>query len=512
MPGIYTPTGDYIEFADQPRREDLLGETATAAAVGELDVAGFLASLPDPDPVLRKRGDDAAVLEDLTADDQVCMAMQARKLRVLNQRDYDFKPGLKPGQDATPEAARLCDELTADLEDIRLLDVFSDLMDAPFFGASFLELMWEPRDGKYRLAGIVGKPREWFTWDKDRRPCLRMVHGLEPKPLPWGKFLIGRHFPTYKNPYGLRLLSRCLWPVAFKRGGTKFFTRFLDRFGQPWTLGKAPQGADKAQKLAMAQDLAAMVQDAVAVIPHGAEVSLVESKGAAGSQFDAYLDRWDKAISKVLMGQTLTSELDGQGSRAAAQVHLDVAGDIADADQFLVETALNDLAVIYRDINAPGVDAPVFGFNEPEDHGAQADLDTKLYAVGVRFTAGHFERHYGLNPDEFTLDGAEPAAPEGQAEPAGPVSAFAEGDGDGGHQHLLDQLVENLLPRAARQNDAFMDKLLALIGKAESFEEIQLLLAEHLGQDLDLKEQEDLLADLLTAAALLGRDAARADG
>lgn len=78
---------------------------------------------------------------------------------------------------------------------------------------------------------------------------------------------------------------------------------------------------------------------------------------------------------------------------------------MAEADQYMVESAMNELAVIYRDINAPGVEAPVFGFHEPEDHTAQADLDAKLHAVGVRFTAGHFQRRYGLNPTEFSLQG-----------------------------------------------------------------------------------------------------------
>jgi hypothetical protein len=73
----------------------------------------------------------------------------------------------------------------------------------------------------------------------------------------------------------------------------------------------------------------------------------------------------------------------------------------------------------------------------------------------------------------------------------------------------LDQLVEAVLPQAARQNQAFMDKLLGLIEKAESFQDIQLLLAEHLGRDLDMQEQEDLLADLMAASALMGRAAVK---
>ena len=501
-PGIWSAKDEWIEFDEGINRKSLTAEVATPGAVGDADIGQMLAAMPDPDPVLKKRGDDAKVLADLTADDQVCNAMQARQLRVLNRRDYDYKPGLLPGKDATKQAAGLCEELTKDLEDVDLRTVFSEILNTPFYGYTALELMWEVEGGKYRLADIVAKPREWFTFDnQERRPCLKPSSG-DPMPLPNGKFVVARHFPTYKNPYGLRLLSRCLWPVAFKRGGVRFYTRFLERYGMPWPIGKAPSGATDKEKQKMATDLASMVQGAVMVIPHGAEVDMYESKGNAGAQYEKYLQRWDKAINKVIMGQTLTSEMDGQGSRAAAQVHYDVAEDMAESDQYLVESAMNEIANIYREINAPNVEAPVFGYHEPEDYGAQADLDGKLYTVGVRFTEGHFERRFGLQPDEFKLEGES----GGGEEPGGLESGeHAESRPD--HQDLLDDLVAAILPAAVKQNGTFIEKLLGLLDKAESYEDMQILLAEHLGQDLDMEKQQELLADIMAAADLMGRAA-----
>ena len=205
------------------------------------------------------------------------------------------------------------DELTRDLEEIPLRDVFNEILDAPFYGATFLELFWQAEGGKYRLVDIVAKPREWFVFTSERKPALKPSQSGEPVPLPAGKFLVPRHFPTYKNPYGLRLLSRCLWPVAFKRGGIKFYTRFLEKYGTPWVVAKAPKGTDQKGKEAMAAQIASMVQDAVAVVSQGSEVDLVEPKGKAGEQFETYLKRWDKAILKVIMGQTLTAEMGRPG-------------------------------------------------------------------------------------------------------------------------------------------------------------------------------------------------------
>ena len=124
MPTIYDHKGNPIHF--EAPFLDLTTEFATRLAAGA-DVGSFLGKLPDPDPVLLKRGDSADVLEDLTADDQVCMAIQNRKLRVLNKQDYDFSPGQAKGKDVAADAARLCNDLVTDLEAINLRDVFSSM-------------------------------------------------------------------------------------------------------------------------------------------------------------------------------------------------------------------------------------------------------------------------------------------------------------------------------------------------------------------------------------------------
>ena len=133
-----------------------------------------------------------------------------------------------------------------------------------------------------RLADIVAKPRNWFGFDDNNRPVFCGNTLAEDQILPTGKFVLVRHFPTFENPYGLRLLSRCLWPVAFKRGGIEFLTRFCEKFGMPWVLAKAPRNADRADRITMANDLAAMVQDAVAVLPTGADGEFASASGKAG--------------------------------------------------------------------------------------------------------------------------------------------------------------------------------------------------------------------------------------
>jgi hypothetical protein len=86
---------------------------------------------------------------------------------------------------------------------------------------------------------IVAKPYHWFAFDANNQPFFRGEAGwaaTTPDPLPAGKFVIVTHHATYDNPYGLRLLSRCLWPVAFKRGGLQFYAKVVERHGMPWVF------------------------------------------------------------------------------------------------------------------------------------------------------------------------------------------------------------------------------------------------------------------------------------
>ncbi len=487
--GLYLPDGSFLDFSDSAKSEELFSEFATWK---KADEANMLSFLPDPDPVILKRGDNADVLEDLTADDQVCMAMNNRKLRVLNKGDYDFKPGLVTGQEATTEAKNICDDLTKDLEAIDLRNVFSAILDAPFYGYSVLELLWEKQGNKIGLADIVAKPLEWFVFDDKGQVCFAGKNSLDPEPLPPGKFVLARHFPTFKNPYGVRLLSRCLWPVAFKRGGIQFLTRFIEKFGQPWIIAKS--SGNEEERVSLAHKLAAAVQDAVAVLPLGAEVAIEAVAGRAGDLHEKYLQRWDKAISKVLMGQTLTSEMDGSGSRAASETHYGVAEDIQDADQFMVCQTMCDIARVYRDINAnSGVLAPVFAFNEPQDYLARAQLDKTLHGTGVRFTKAHYARHYGLAEDEFTLPDQSDEAPD-----------FSFSSQEKG-QDTIDNLSRTITDKALFTSEKAVQQLAQEIGQAKTREEAEKTLFAFLAENDSQEALAELVAQGLVAANMTGR-------
>ena len=514
--GLYMPDGSFKAF----NAVSLTSEIATRQNAGGLfdgTFAGFLNLLPDPDPVLRKRGDDASILDDLAADDHVTAAILGRKERVLKRDDYTISPGANEGEEATAMAELLSSRLTADLERTTLHDIVAQILDAPFYGMVPLEIMWEPDGNWWHIKDIIPRPSHWFAYNQDNQLVFKGENSFNAEVLPSGKFVVARHHPTFKNPYGLRLLSRCLWPVAFKRGGIEFYVRFVEKFGVPHTVVKAPARAQASEKQKIANDAARMVADAVVVLPHGSEVSFETVSGTTGDIHEKFLSRWDKAISKVVSGQTLTLEMEGSNSLAASETHADVADDISHADSRIVTTVMNEICWLYARINAGEQElCPVFSYKDVEDLHGRADLDGKLYALGVRFTKQHFTTVYKLTEEEFELSPA--GQPEQTSADSLSFSAPSDPSKQAGHSHLaekaqlkLDEIIAEMLPELVEANQNFITELENAISKSENWEELEFMLSSFLQDRTEPDQLEEIMHRAMTAAGAYGAAAVKAE-
>jgi phage gp29-like protein len=510
MAGIWTSPDTFVEF-EAPGREDLARELYTPNAAMGFDPSAWIGYLPDPDPVLVKTGDGVQVLRELTADPKVLSSIQLRKVGTLKKKEFTLAAGKVGDANATPEAERLASDLRADLEDIDLYNLWSQVLDAPFFGSTVFEIVWQAVQGRMRIARLRQRPHEWFGWDSDDVLKFKGLQGALAEPVPEDKAVAVRHFPDASNPYGLRLLSRCLWPVAIKKGGIRFWTTLCERFGMPWVIGKARSGALKAERQDMLSNLSQMVQDAVAVVTAGSEVNVHTITGTAGDLHPALVRYMDSAIAMVLMGQTLTADIGSNGSRAASETHYDVLGDLRDADETLICTFMENLAWTYGQVNAPGVPTPTFAFVEPEDHSAQADLDKKLKEAGVRFTRPHFTRRYGLAEDEFEVEGAT-VEPGGKGQGAGGpefAAAALRRPAFTPDQQALEGLIGAIMPDAVGITARIGADIDTLIRQAKDFEDLKMLLLAAMDQaDPDL---ENLLQRGLVAADMHGRAVVGAD-
>jgi phage gp29-like protein len=502
--GLWVSPSKYIDFAS-PKRSSLTREIASRSLAW--DYSAMVGLLPDPDPILRKRGDGAEILEELTADAKVLTAIQTRKLGSL-KREYEFNAGTIEGE-TDDRSEQLCKDLTADLEDVGMYDLLSGLLDAPYYGMTPVELFWEPRDGSIHLAKMRVLPNRWFGFDQENAPRFRsMANQTDGEEIPWGKMVFARHFPTYDNPFGLRLLSRCLWPVAFKKGGTKFWVTFAEKYGMPFLVGKYRQGASPEEQQTLLSALGKMVQDAVAAIPEGNVIEFLDKGGssvASGSTdtFDRLRSAMDAEISQVLMGQTLTAQVGDTGSYAASKTHEDVLEDYREADQRLVKGVMDEIAKIYRDINAPEVPAPVFSWFESEDPQQDfADRDKALAESGLKIKKAYYVRRYGFQEDEIEV-AEEASVAEGQ-QPAATIPSGQEFAEPGAS--IEDALLAWARQHAGQAGGAMVDAADQLLGQVESLEQFRERLI-----DLFAGSEPEQLGEIMARMELLSNLAGRGE-
>ncbi len=503
--GLWLTPNKYLDFAEAVDRSRLTEEIASRQAAW--DWTGMMGLLPDPDPILRKLGDGAEILESLTADGHLCSVIQTRKLGTL-KKEFQFEPGSLKGEKPSAAATKLRDQLVEDLERVDLYHLVSGILDAPLYGMTPVELKWAPGQGRVRIKDLEVKPARWFGFDEQNAPRFVSQNNLwEGEELPFGKFVIARHFPTYDNPYGLRLLWRCFWPSVFKKGGIKFWVTLAEKYGMPFLVGKYRTGAPLSEQQEMLGRLAAMVRDAVAVIPQGGTVEVLESKGSGKADIHSGLkEAMDAEMSKVIMGQTLTAEVGDTGSYAASKTHDEVLEDFRDGDQKLVKTAMEEIAWLYGQVNAPGVPTPNFTWHEEDDPKKEtAERDKTLKETGVKFKKGYYVRTYNLQEDDFELEGASEG---GRREPEKPEfgecphcrSSFAEGV----TPDTADRLADRLGKASLAASEAMIEPLKKLVNEAKSLEQILDGLLDLYGE-MTPAALGELVSEALTLADAAGR-------
>lgn len=394
--GLWINEKTFIQFSDKTTNS-LSAEIATRQR--SIDFYSLGMYLPNPDPVLKKTGKDIAVYNELLSDGHLGGCVTSREAGVKSL-EWEIDRGKSKSRQA-----KLIDDLFKNLD---LYRIITEILTAPLFGYAPLEVIWE-RVGNYILPkDIVGKPQHWFVFSEENELRLRtkqnMMNGEE---LPEKKFLLARHRATYENPYGFPELSRCFWPVTFKKGGFKFWVVFAEKYGMPFLWGKLPRGFDQKEYDKLADTLQNMIQDAIAVTPDDASVQLLTTEGrATGDIYNKLIEACKAEISIALLGQNLTTQVTG-GSYAATESHMEVRKDITDSDKKLVVQTFNQLIKWIGEINFTSGEMPVFSMYEEEDvDKTLAERDELLARAGVKLTPQYYQREYGFEEGDIASVGS----------------------------------------------------------------------------------------------------------
>lgn len=378
-----------------------------AKEVATRNVAEFVTGLdylPNPDTILKNNGGNIKVYREMI--DAHLDAVKNKRFASITSRAWTID-----GSKGDQKKAKFVEEY---LWNIDLRNVISQMLEAIGFGYAVHEIVWNTVQtdlGTLILpTAIKDRKQEWFKFDSDSKLLLQTNDGSR-REMPKRKFLVTRNRPTTANPYGNAVYSRCFWPLAFKKGGLKFWMLFVEKYGMPKAIGKVPPTATEKEQQNFLKMLAGLVRDAVAVIPQTGSVELLEAGSTNANPHKAIVDWADQAMSKAWLGETLTTEQTSSGgTQAMATVHNDVRADLALDDAAMIESSINQLIRWIYEINWPNEkEIPWMNIILPEDlQEARLDRDIKLTQLGVKFNAQYITDIYGIDEKYFEMTEVQP--------------------------------------------------------------------------------------------------------
>lgn len=327
----------------------------------------LLNELPDPDVILRKAGVDYAVYNEILADAHVIGEVRPLRAGLLG-----FKYEIKAGDDSAQadKARELCESIFTRQPNaaMRWPDVTWSIGKAPLVGRRVHHVKWQVLNGKLVPEKIFDISTESYAFNADGELLIRTIHSPEGEPPEPYRWLVTRHMPDRQNPYGIALLSCCFWPWMFKNGGMKFFVKFCEKYGVPWPIGKYPQGTDDKGIQELVERLQTMIEDAVAAVPEGVDLQLLESKAGGELPQERLVNLCNREMSKALTSQSLSTEIIDGGSRAAAETHAQRTVENLKADRALVADTYNELFKMITEVNfGPNVEAPTYKYVDKKE-------------------------------------------------------------------------------------------------------------------------------------------------
>lgn len=452
-----------------------------------------LFKMQDTDETLKKLGIHRKELRALESDDEITACIETRR-EALIATPWRLEKGL----------IRQNTFLWGELDKV-MTSVLRGAFNAVLYGYSVQEIIYSQLpDGKIGLKEVSEKPFEWFEPKSDGRLIYRsMINPNGEEIDKQFKFLLTIRNETYRQPYGEALLSRLYWAWLFRVNGWKYWAKNLERAGTPFLKGTAPNetlpdGTPAVDYLSTV--LNAAVSNAVLALPENWDAQFLSAQ-QTGATFEQFEQAILKRIQKVILGQTLTSDVGRSGSFAAAKVHENVLSDRKMADIRLVTKTVQTLVNALHSLNGFAGDPPTFVLEDNTGlETDRADRDAKLVQAGIlKLTPAYLTRVYDYEEGDFEI-------PDNSSTPATISKPLNFSTSNTSLKFTVDQqVIENLA-------DNMLDNLGSPISNDEIYAAIKLAsdpedLADRLAilfGSTDTKTFESVLARGLFAADIMG--------
>lgn len=367
-----------------------------------------------------------------------------------------------------------------------------DILDAIGKGFSATEIIWDTSEKQWEPSALKWRDPRWFRFHDDdgETPLLRDPSGDQPlAPYKWVF-----HQAKVKSGLPIRggIARAACWSFLFKSFTAKDWAIFCEAYGQPLRVGKYGPGASESDKEILLRAVSNIGVDYSAIVPLSMAIEFVEANVSGSHElYEKRCDWLDRQVSKVVLGQTGTTDMSGSSGYAQAKVHNTVKDDIERSDAKQLAATLNrDVVRPYIDLNkGPQKAYPKIKIGRPEQVDLAAWMDNVKTFVGMGGKVGQ-----SIVRDKLGIE--EPGAEE---ELLG-ASRKPEGNMDGpsrGHQQRR-QLVSAHRAGPATPTDAVdlaIEAMIADDGWATMVDTVVAGLEEQIAQVTTVEEMRQVLAD-----------------
>lgn len=405
-----------------------------------------------------------------------------------------------------------------------------DMLDAIGKGFSVMETDWESTPEAVLPRAFDYRPQRWFDFDLVDGETVVLAEGVTREPLSPHKFIVHRH----KAKSGLTIRSGLArvasWAWMYKAFTANDWAIFTQNYGMPTRVGKFDRAASDADKEVLWRAVANIAGDCAAIIPKEMEIDFVsvdKGTGTPGQLYERRADWLDRQVSKLVLGQTTTTDA-VSGGHAVAQEHRLVQEDLERADAKLLSASLTrQLVPLIIALNfGPQAKYPRINIGRPDEVPLKEVVDAvqKLGPLGLEVEASEIRDRLGLSePDKSRADVAiiggrqpapvaDPAAdksgalplPAGKPAPLDTLRHIVSRHASAPEPDLVERLTEQLAADAAGAMAGLTAEIRAAFEAATDMPDLAQRLAL---MQLDPKALAEAMGRGLALANMAGRAA-----
>lgn len=258
-------------------------------------------------------------------------AVTAKRTEAVTNRELIFA---KDGKE-DPEINKL-------LNSPDMIEMLKDLHETIYWGYSLLQVN----------SIVYDEDQEQYVIDYDLIPrkhvhpekgfeCISKEQNQVTKDELFKEPPLSKYMVWAGNPKSFGLLTKAAQYVIYKRGNFGDWAQFAEMFGMPFREGRYDD-YDEKTRVALEQMMEAYGGANYAILPKNADFKLHDAvKGTAGDLYKELKDACNDEISKIVLGNTLTTEQGEKGARSLGEVHMEVEKNKALADERFILSILN---------------------------------------------------------------------------------------------------------------------------------------------------------------------------